>query len=120
MPKPTDVDEYIAGFPASVQKVLKEVRATIKKAAPEANEVISYSMPAYKLNGMLAWFAAHSMHLGFYPGAAGIAAFKKELSAYKNAKGSVQFPFDKPIPTALITKIIKYRVKENMLKPKNK
>ena len=112
--KPTNFEEYIAGFPEHVQGILQELRETIKKAAPKATEVISYSMPAFRLNGMLVWFGGHSKHIGFYPRASGIAAFKKELSVYKNAKGSVQFPIDKPLPKALITKIVKFRVNENM------
>ena len=115
--KPKDIDDYIAKFPLDVQEMLQQLRDTIKKAAPGANEVISYRMPAFKLNGMLVWFAAHSKHIGFYPRASGIEAFKKDLSIYKNAKGSVQFPIDKPLPLSLITKIVRFRVKENMEKP---
>jgi uncharacterized protein YdhG (YjbR/CyaY superfamily) len=120
MKKPIDVDEYIASFPKEIQKILKQLRATIKKAAPKSEEVISYSMPAYKMNGMLVWFAAHSKHIGFYPRISGIEAFKKELSIYKGAKGSVQFPFEKPLPLQLITKIIKFRVQENSNRIKKK
>jgi len=109
-----NIDAYIAGFPRGTQKLLEQLRATIKKAAPLAEEVISYGMPAFKLNGMLVWFAAHTKHIGFYPRISGIAAFKKELSIYKVAKGSVQFPLDKPLPLGLITKIVKFRVKENL------
>ena len=93
---------------------------TIKKAAPQAEEVISYGMPAFKMYRMLVWFAAHSKHIGFYPGASGIEAFKKELSIYKGAKGSVQFPFDQPLPLGLITKIVKFRVTENLQQAKTK
>ena len=120
MTKPKDINEYIAGHPKEIQKLLKEFRATIKKAAPTANEVISYGMPAFKLNGMLVWFAAHTKHIGFYPRVSGIERFKKELSIYKGAKGSVQFPFDKPLPLGLITKIVKFRVTENLQKQKAK
>ncbi len=120
MKKPKDTDEYISGFPKETQKLLEHVRATIKKAAPKAEEVISYSMPAYKMDGILVWFAGHSHHIGFYPGASGIANFAKEISGYKSAKGSVQFPFDEPLPLALITKIVKFRVKENVEKAKRK
>src|SRR5665647_590449 len=116
MTKPTNVDEYISGFPKDIQKILEQLRVTITVAAPQATEVISYGMPAFKMNGMLAWFAAHTNHIGFYPGASGINAFQKELSIYKWAKGSVQFPFDKPLPLKLITKIIKFRVNENLHK----
>ena len=82
MKKPTDVDEYISGFPKETQKILQQIRVTIISAAPQAEEIISYGMPAYKLNGMLVWFAAHTKHIGFYPKASGIEAFKKELSIY--------------------------------------
>jgi uncharacterized protein YdhG (YjbR/CyaY superfamily) len=111
--KPNNIDDYIAGFPKETQKILQQIRATIKKAAPGAEEVISYGMPAFKLNGLLVWFAAYSKHIGFYPRVTAINAFQKELSIYKGAKGSVQFPLDKPMPLKLITKIVKYRVKEN-------
>ena len=114
--KPQNIDEYINTFPKDIQQLLEQVRSTIKKAAPEAKEVISYSMPAFKLNGMLVWFAAYSKHIGFYPGASGIDAFKHELSAYKWAKGSVQFPNDKPMPLELITRIVQFRVAENLQK----
>ena len=110
------VDEYIAAFPPATKKILQQVRKTIKDAAPEAEEVISYNMPAYKQEGMLVFFAAYKEHIGFYPTPGGIEAFKKELSVYNSAKGSVQFPIDKPMPLALITKIVKYRVKENQEK----
>lgn len=109
--KHTNIDEYIATFPVEVREVLEKVRATIQKAAPKAEEAISYDIPTFKLNGNLVHFAGYKNHIGFYPGAAGIAAFKKEISIYKNAKGSVQFPLDKPMPLGLITKIVKYRVK---------
>ena len=114
MTKPKDSDEYIAGFPKEIQNLLEQVRATIKKAAPKAEEVISYGMPGFKLNGMLVWFAGYTKHIGFYPKASGIESFKKELSIYKGAKGSVQFPIDKPLPLGLITKIVKFRVRENL------
>jgi len=120
MTKPGNIDEYIKGFPKEIQQLLEQVRQTIKKAAPLANEAISYGMPAFKLNGMLLWFAAHSKHIGFYPKASGIEKFKKELSIYKGAKGSVQFPLDKSLPLDLITKIVKFRVAENMSKSINK
>ena len=120
MTKPKDTDEYIAGFPKEVQTLLEQVRAIIKKAAPKAEEVISYGMPAFKLNGMLVWFAAYRNHIGFYPKVSGIESFKKELSIYKGAKGSVQFPVDKPLPLGLITKIVKFRVTENLQNAKMK
>jgi uncharacterized protein YdhG (YjbR/CyaY superfamily) len=114
----TNIDEYIATFPVEVREVLEKVRATIQKAAPKAEEAISYDIPTFKLNGNLVHFAGYKNHIGFYPGAAGIAAFKKEIASYKNAKGSVQFPLDKAIPYGLITKIVKYRVKVTQEKTK--
>jgi uncharacterized protein YdhG (YjbR/CyaY superfamily) len=120
MAKPATIDEYIATFPAEVQLLLHQVRNCIKAAAPQATEMISYSVPAFKLNGMLVWFAAHSRHIGLYPRASAIEAFKEELSVYKGAKGSVQFPFDKPLPLALISRIVEFRLAENMQKVKLK
>lgn len=111
--KPNSVKEYIESFPKATQTLLKQIRAAIKKAAPLAEEIISYQMPAYKNNGMLVYFAAYKTHIGFYPTASGIAAFKKELAIYKTSKGAVQFPIDAKLPLDLITKIVKYRVKEN-------
>ncbi len=111
---PKAMDEYIARFPREVQAILQKVRTTIHKAAPDAQETISYRMPTFDLNGKhLVHFAAFEHHIGLYPTPSGIEEFKKELSAYKGAKGSVQFPLDKPIPYALITRIVKFRVKEN-------
>lgn len=110
---PATVDEYIAQYPDGVQKKLQQVRNTIRKAAPGAEECISYGMAGYKYHGMLVYFAAWKTHIGFYAVPTAHAAFKEELSAYKGAKGSVQFPLDKPMPTALITRIVKFRVKEN-------
>ncbi len=94
------------------------MRATIKKAAPKAEEKISYGMPGYDLNGMLVWFGGYGKHIGFYPKPSGIKNFQKELSVYKQSKGAVQFPLDKPLPTGLITKIVKFRMKENSQKTK--
>lgn len=108
-----NIDQYIAGFPKDVQKTLEELRATIIKAAPGAEEVISYQMPAFKFKGNLVYFAAYKNHIGFYPTSSGIATFKKELSVYEGAKGSVKFPIDKPLPLNLITRIVKFRGKEN-------
>lgn len=116
MQKPVDTDAYIAGYPKETQKNLKLLRATIKKAAPQAEEIISYGMPAYKWNGMLVYFAAYEKHIGFYPGSSGIAAFKKELASYKTSKGTVQFPVDEPVPLPLIARIVKFRLKENQEK----
>lgn len=118
--KPVSVDEYISGFPADVQIVMQEVRAAIKGAAPGAEECIAYAMPAYKLNGPLVYFAGYKNHVGFYATPTGHEAFKKELSKYKEGKGSVQFPLDQPIPLKLIEKIVKFRVKENRNKTKVK
>lgn len=108
------IDEYIATFPEATQKILKKIRATIKAAAPDAEEKISYQMPTFTLKGNLVHFAAFKNHIGFYPTPTGIEKFKKELSVYEGAKGSVQFPLDKPIPYDLISKIVKFRVKENL------
>lgn len=112
--KINDVDKYIAGFPPSTQKIMEQLRATIMKAAPEAEEVISYQMPAYKYHGMLVYFAGYKSHIGFYPTPSGIEKFKEELSVFKGAKGSVQFPLDKPLPLQLIAKIVAFRVKDNL------
>ena len=116
MTNPIDVDAYISGFPKDTQKLLKQVRATIKKAAPQAEEVISYGMPAYKLNGALIYFAGYKNHIGLYPMPSAIVAFKKQISDYNWAKGSVQFPFNKPLPLELIEKITRFRVKEDLQK----
>ena len=112
-----NIDEYIAGFPQDVQQVLEKIRATIRKAAPDAKEAINYGIPTFTLNGNLVHFAAFKNHIGFYPAPSGIEQFKDELSAYELAKGSVQFPLDQKIPYGLITKIVKVRVKENLEKP---
>ncbi|NVO03338.1 MAG: DUF1801 domain-containing protein [Bacteroidetes bacterium] len=118
--KPTNIDDYIASFPREIQTLLEQVRSTIRKSAPDAEEVISYQMPAFKLNGMLVYFAAFKNHIGFYPTSSGISHFKNEISIYKNSKGAVQFPFDKPLPLELISKIVRFRVSENLNKIKNK
>ena len=117
---PKTIDEYIAGYPPEIQKILKKIRATIRKAAPEAQETISYQMPTFTLNGNLVHFAAFKKHIGFYPVPTGIVAFKKELSVYQGGKGSVQFLLDEPIPYGLISRIVKFRVKENLAKAKRK
>jgi uncharacterized protein YdhG (YjbR/CyaY superfamily) len=108
------IDEYIANSPKEIQEILEKVRATIRKAAPKAEETINYGMPTFTLEGNLVHFAGFKNHIGFYPTPSGIENFKKELSVYKGAKGSVQFPLDKPIPYVLIGKIVKFRVKENL------
>ena len=110
---PETVDQYIAAFPADVKKRIQQLRKTIKAAAPKADELISYQMPGYKYFGMLVYFAAYKNHIGFYPGAGGLLEFYKELSSFKSAKGSVQFPHDEPIPYDIISKIVKFRVKQN-------
>jgi len=114
------VEDYITGSPSNTQRLLRKVRATIQEAAPEAEEVISYGMPAYKLNGILVYFAAYKNHIGFYPTPKGIEAFKPELASYQWAKGSVQFPLDKPMPLKLIKRIVRFRVRENLSKSKSK
>lgn len=108
------IDEYIATFPKETQKILEELRAAIKKVAPDAEEKISYQMPTFFLKGNLVHFAAYKNHIGFYPTPSGIEAFKKELSVYEGAKGSVQFPINKPLPLKLVRKLVKFRVAENM------
>ncbi len=112
----TTVDEYIEQFPTEIREKLQQIRAVIKEAAPEATEKIGYQMPAFYLNGSLVYFAAFKHHIGFYPAPRGIEVFKEELSQYKGAKGSVQFPLDKPLPLDLISRIVKFRVAENMKK----
>ncbi len=111
-----NVDEYVAAQPQAAQAALNKLRSTIRSAAPEAEEAISYQMPAYKHYGMLVYFAAWPGHIGFYPTPSGIEAFKKELAAYEISKGTIKFPLDKAIPYSLISKIVKYRVKENEMK----
>ncbi|GDX40520.1 hypothetical protein LBMAG21_08120 [Armatimonadota bacterium] len=113
---PTNIDSYIVEFPESVQSLLTLMRETIKTAAPESEEVISYGMPAYKLQGVLVYFAGCKNHIGFYPTASGMEAFKQELSGYKSSKGSMQFPLDEPLPLGLITKIVQFRVAKNLEK----
>lgn len=115
-----DVDSYIAAFPKATQILLRKIRAAIRKAAPEAEEGIGYGMPAYTFHGPLVYFAGYDRHIGFYPGAAGLANFKKEVSVYKSAKGSVQFPLGQPMPLDLVARIVAFRVKENGLKAKPK
>jgi uncharacterized protein YdhG (YjbR/CyaY superfamily) len=111
---PKNIDEYIARFPPEIQEILQKIRLTIRKAAPKAEEAISYMMPTFKLHGNLVFFAAYKKHIGFYPAPRGNEAFKEELSAYEGGKGTIRFPLDKPIPYALISKIVKFRVKENL------
>lgn len=111
---PNGIDEHIAKFPEDVQVTLEKVRATIRKAAPNAEETINYGIPTFTLEGNLVHFAGFKSHIGFYPTPSGIEKFKAELSKYEGAKGSVKFPLDRPIPYTLISKIVKFRVKENL------
>jgi uncharacterized protein YdhG (YjbR/CyaY superfamily) len=117
---PKTIDEYIAAQPPDVRKKLIDMRVTIKKAAPNAEEKISYRMPAFALKGMLVYFGAHTNHLGFYPFTSAMKEFGKELSAFRTSKGGVQFPYKDPLPLNLIHKIIEFRVKENLLKEEAK
>ena len=118
--EPKDIDEYIAGFPGDVQKILEEIRTTIRKAAPDAEETIKYQMPTFTLHGNLVHFAAYKKHIGFYPAPRGVEKFKEALSAYEGAKSTVRFPLDKPIPFGLISKIVKFRVKKNLERAEGK
>ena len=117
---PTTIDEYIAGFPREVQEILEKIRTTIREAAPDAEEAIKYQIPTFTLQGDLVHFAAFQKHIGFYPTPTGIDKFKNELSVYEGAKGSVRFPLDKPIPFALISEIVQFRVKENLERAETK
>jgi|SRR5688572_28918532 len=114
------VNEYHSTFPPATRKKLKDLNAAIKKAAPGAEELISYNMPAFKHHGVLVYYAGYKNHIGFYPTGSGIAAFKKELSGYKTSKGTVQFPLEGSLPIPLITRIVKFRVKENLEKAEMK
>jgi uncharacterized protein YdhG (YjbR/CyaY superfamily) len=110
------VDEYISNADAKAKKALKDIRKTIRSAAPKAEEVISYQIPGYKYHGMLVFFAAWKNHISFYPAPWGADALKKEMSAYEGSKGTIKFPLDKPMPLALIKKMVKYRLKENKMR----
>jgi uncharacterized protein YdhG (YjbR/CyaY superfamily) len=114
------VDEYIGTFPPKTKSLLKEMRQIIKKAAPKAEEVISYNMPAYKLNGPLVYFAGYNHHIGFYPTGSGTEAFKKEISKYETSKGTIRLPLDEPLPVKLISDIVKFRIAANAEKLKVK
>jgi len=118
--KPANIDDYIARFPKDVQAILEQLRATIREAAPDAEEAISYQMPTFRLKGNLVHFAAYKNHIGFYPTPSGIEKFKKELSVYEGAKGSVKFPIDEPFPFDLISEIVRFRVQENLERAKAK
>lgn len=110
------IDEYIANFPKDIQQKLTDLRTTIKKAAPKAEEKISYQMPTFALHGNLVHFAAYKNHIGFYPAPRAIEEFKKELAKYEGSKGTVQFPLDKPLPLSLVAKMVKFRVAQNLEK----
>jgi uncharacterized protein YdhG (YjbR/CyaY superfamily) len=113
---PKNIAAYVDRFPKHVQRLLQQMRRTIRAAAPHAKETISYRMPAFRLDRILVYFAAHKNHIGFYPGAAAIARFRKQLSAYKGAKGSIQFPVDAALPLALVRRIVTFRVKQSSSK----
>ena len=111
---PGTIDDYIAGFPPDVRRRLQDIRSTIRKAAPAAEEAISYQMPTFRLHGNLVHFAAFKNHIGFYPAPRAIEEFKKELAVYEGSKGTVRFPLDKPLPLGLIGRMVKFRVKKNL------
>jgi uncharacterized protein YdhG (YjbR/CyaY superfamily) len=110
------VDQYISSFPENIQVLLRQMRQTIQHAAPDAEETISYHMPAYRQNGVLVYFAAFKSHIGFFPTAAGVEAFKEKLSAYKTSKGAIRFPIDQPLPLELVEEIVRFRLQENLAK----
>ncbi len=118
--RPVTIDEYVAEFPKEIQLILQKIRTTIRESAPQAKETINYQIPTFTLNGNLVHFAAFKNHIGFYPSPSGMSAFATELSDYKSAKGSVQFPLDQPIPYDLIARIVRFRVKENEQKARKK
>jgi uncharacterized protein YdhG (YjbR/CyaY superfamily) len=115
-PAPQNIGEYIAGFPSDIQEILQTIRITIRNAAPEAEETISYKMPTFTYEGYIVYFAAYKKHIGFYPAPTGYAEFKEELEMYQGGKGTLQFPYDKPIPYDLISRIVMLRVQENLAK----
>jgi len=118
---PKNIDEYIAGFPNNVRKILEQIRMTVREAAPDAEETISYQIPTFTLKGKyLIYFAAYKKHIGLYPAPRGVEKFKKELSLYEGGKGTVRFPLDKAIPFRLINRIVKFRVKESLERAKAK
>jgi uncharacterized protein YdhG (YjbR/CyaY superfamily) len=116
------VDEYLSVFPKNVKSILEQLRKTIQQAAPQAEELISYNMPAFRVHGMLVYYAAYKEHIGFYPGAGAIinGVFKNELAGYETSKGTIRFPIEKALPLGLIRNIVKYRVKQNLEKEKAK
>ena len=112
----TTIDDYIKGYPKEVQKLLIQMRKTIQKAAPKAEEAIKYGIPTYVLEGNLVHFGGAKNHIGFYPGSSPINSFQKKLKGYKTSKGTIQFPLDQPLPLDLVTEITKFRLKENLEK----
>jgi uncharacterized protein YdhG (YjbR/CyaY superfamily) len=118
--KAETIDEYIAMYPDNIQNILEKLRQAIKESAPQAEEAISYRIPTFRLNGNLVHFGAFEDHIAFFPTPSGKEAFKKELSKYKGGKGTIQFPLDKPIPFDLVRRIVKFRVKENQSKKKDR
>ncbi len=117
---PNSIDDHISLFPPDIQRLLQQVRETIKAVAPEATETISYGIPTFQYHGNLVHFSGYAHHIGFYPGSSSIREFASELSAYKTSKGTVQFPLDKPIPFDLIRRITEFRLMENLKKAKKK
>ncbi len=115
-----NIDTYIADYPAEVQEKLLQMRALIRSLVPEATEAISYGIPTFKLGGNLVHFGGFKSHVSFFPGASGVAAFEGELKGYHTSKGTIQFPLDMPLPVELISKIVKFRVEENLAKTKKK
>jgi uncharacterized protein YdhG (YjbR/CyaY superfamily) len=120
MQNTNSIDEYIERFPPDVQKILKKIRKTIQKAAPDAEEAMKYGIPTFVLNGNLVHFGGYKEHIGFYPDPRGIEELKKEVAPYQAGKGTLQFPLDKPIPYELITRVVKVRVEQNLKKAKTK
>lgn len=118
MEKPPNIDRYILSFPPEIRERLEQMRQIIKQAAPEAEEVISYQMPAFRLNGILVYFAGYKNHIGFYPTSSAIEAFKNELGQFKWSKGAIQLPYDRPLPVELIERITRFRANENLKKSK--
>lgn len=118
--KPATIDEYLAAFPREIRTRPEQLRAAIRQAAPRARERISYRIPTFSLCGNIVHFAGYERHVGFYPGASGVSRFARELSIYESAKGSVQFPHDRPLPLGLIRKIVRFRLEENLAKYANR
>ena len=115
-----NIDDYISGYPEDIQQILQEIRIIIQQAAPDAKEAIKYGIPTFVLNSNLVHFGGYKSHIGFYPAPKGIEAFKKETAIYETGKGTLQFPVDKPLPADLISRIVKFRVQDNLEKAKTK